>query len=44
MELTPTGRMVEVAELQGAVVCLAAPAPDAMTGHNMTVDEGYSLW
>ncbi len=44
MELSPTGRMVEVAELQGAVVYLAAPASDAMTGHDMTVDGGYTLW
>jgi NAD(P)-dependent dehydrogenase (short-subunit alcohol dehydrogenase family) len=44
MELTPTGRMVEVAELQGAVVYLAAPASDAMTGHDLVVDGGYTLW
>ncbi len=44
MELTPTGRMVEVAELQGAVVYLAAPASDGMTGHDLAVDGGYTLW
>lgn len=44
MGLTPTGRMVEVAELQGAVVYLAAPASDAMTGHDLVVDGGYTLW
>jgi len=44
MALTPTARMVEVSELQGAVVYLAAPASDAMTGHDLTVDGGYSLW
>jgi len=44
MELTPTGRMVEVTELQGAVVYLAAPASDGMTGHDLVVDGGYMLW
>lgn len=44
MELTPTGRMVEVGELQGAVVYLAAPASDGMTGHDLVVDGGYTLW
>ena len=44
MELTPIGRMVEVTELQGAVVYLAAPASDAMTGHDLVVDGGYTLW
>ncbi len=41
---TPTGRMVEVTELQGAVVYLAAPASDAMTGHDLVVDGGYCAW
>lgn len=44
MGMTPTGRMVEVAELQGAAVYLAAPASDAMTGHDLVVDGGYTLW
>jgi len=44
MELTPTGRMVDVTELQGAVVYLAAPASDGMTGHDLAVDGGYTLW
>lgn len=44
MAMTPTGRMIEVSELQGAVVYLAAPASDAMTGHDMVVDGGYCAW
>lgn len=41
---TPTGRMIEVTELQGAMVYLASPASDAMTGHDLVVDGGYLAW
>jgi NAD(P)-dependent dehydrogenase (short-subunit alcohol dehydrogenase family) len=44
LRLTPMGRMAEVSDLQGAVVYLAAPASDFMTGHDLVVDGGYSLW
>ena len=44
MELTPMGRMAEVTDLQGAVVYLAAPASDFMTGHDLVIDGGYSVW
>lgn len=44
MALTPMGRMCEVPDLQGAIVYLAAPASDFMTGHDMVVDGGYCCW
>ncbi|MCY3720009.1 MAG: glucose 1-dehydrogenase [Anaerolineaceae bacterium] len=44
MALTPMGRMCDVPDLQGAVVYLAAPASDFMTGHDMVVDGGYCCW
>ncbi len=44
LRLTPMGRMAEVADLQGAVVYLAAPASDFVTGHDLVVDGGYALW
>lgn len=44
MSLTPMGRMCEVPDLQGAVVYLASPASDFMTGHDMVVDGGYCCW
>lgn len=42
--LTPMARMVEVTDLQGAVVYLASEASDMMTGHDMVVDGGYCVW
>jgi NAD(P)-dependent dehydrogenase (short-subunit alcohol dehydrogenase family) len=44
LELTPMGRMVEVTDLQGAVVYLASEASDFMTGHDMIIDGGYCVW
>jgi len=44
MRLTPMARMAEVTDLQGAVVYLAAPASDFMTGHDMVIDGGYVCW
>jgi sorbose reductase len=44
MELTPMGRMVEVTDLQGAVVFLAAEASDFVTGHDVVIDGGYCAW
>ena len=43
-ELTPIGRLGEVEDLQGTIVFLASDASDFMTGHNMIVDGGYTLW
>ncbi len=39
----PTGRWGEPEELQGAVVFLAGPASDYVTGAVLTVDGGYSV-
>jgi len=44
MDLTPMGRMAEVTDLQGAVVFLASEASDFVTGHDLIVDGGYSVW
>ena len=43
--LTPMGRMGrEDTDLKGAVVFLAAPASDYVTGVNLAVDGGFSIW
>ena len=42
--MTPMGRLGEVTDLQGAVVFLASEASDFMTGHDLVVDGGYTLW
>jgi NAD(P)-dependent dehydrogenase (short-subunit alcohol dehydrogenase family) len=44
MSLTPMNRMAEVTDLQGAVVYLASEASDFMTGHDLVIDGGYSVW
>ena len=43
-ELTPIGRLGEVEDLQGAIVYLASEASDFMTGHNLIIDGGYTIW
>ena len=44
MGMTPMGEMVEVTDLQGAIVYLACEASDFMTGHDMVIDGGYCVW
>lgn len=44
MDRTPVGKMLEVTDLQGAVVYLASPASDFMTGSDMIIDGGYCTW
>ena len=43
-ELTPVGRLGQVEDLQGAIVFLASNASDFMTGHNLIIDGGYTIW
>lgn len=40
----PMGRMAEVGDLQGAVVYLASEASDYVTGHDLVIDGGFTLW
>jgi sorbose reductase len=40
----PMGRMAEVTDLQGAVVYLASEASDYVTGHDLVIDGGFTLW
>ncbi|XP_068171922.1 uncharacterized protein zgc:113054 [Antennarius striatus] len=40
----PAGRLAQVTDLQAAVVFLACDASDYMTGHNLVIEGGQSLW
>ncbi|XP_035517171.1 uncharacterized protein zgc:113054 [Morone saxatilis] len=40
----PAGRLAKVTDLQAAVVYLASDASDYMTGHNLVIEGGQSLW
>jgi NAD(P)-dependent dehydrogenase (short-subunit alcohol dehydrogenase family) len=42
--LTPMQRMGEPSELKGAVVYLASEASRFMTGHDLIIDGGYTIW
>lgn len=44
LEQVPMREMAEVTDLQAAVVYLASEASDYMTGHNLVIDGGYTLW
>lgn len=43
-ELTPVGRLGKVEDLQGAVLFLASDVSDFMTGQNLIIDGGYTLF
>lgn len=41
---TPSGRMGKDTDIKGAVVYLASKASDYVTGHNLIVDGGLTIW
>lgn len=43
-QLTPVGRLGQIEDLQGAIVFLASDASDFMTGHDLVIDGGYTIW
>lgn len=40
----PIGRLAELSDLQAAVVYLASEASDYITGHNLVIEGGQTLW
>jgi NAD(P)-dependent dehydrogenase (short-subunit alcohol dehydrogenase family) len=42
--MCPVGRMLDVSEVFGAVRFLASGEAQGMTGHNLVVDGGWTLW
>lgn len=41
---TPLGRVGQVRDIVGAIVFLASPAADLITGHTLLVDGGWTAW
>lgn len=44
LQQIPAGRLAEVTDLQAAIVFLASQASSYMTGHNLVLEGGQSLW
>lgn len=44
LQQIPAGRLAEVTDLQAAIVFLASEASSYMTGHNLVLEGGQSLW
>ncbi len=44
LEWIPLGRLGEVSDIQGAAVFLASEASDYITGHDLVIDGGYTVW
>lgn len=42
--LIPLGRFAEPADIVGAVIFLSSRAADYITGHDLVVDGGYTVW
>jgi len=44
LQIVPLGRTGKPQELEGAILFLASAASNYVTGHNLLVDGGYSIW
>lgn len=44
LDMIPQHRLGELADLQGGIVYLASEASDYMTGHNLVIDGGQTVW